>query len=225
MRVRVRLFAGVKELVGQQELVVQLPDGASVRDLERALAQEYPQLAPLLPGLVFAVAEEYRTREFVLHEDDEVALIPPISGGSDAFAVTEEALDPRPVIESVHEPGSGAVVLFLGVVRDEDQGRRVRYLEYEAYRPMAVKELRRVGQEVAARWPSVRVAMRHRVGRLAVGETALVVAVAAPHREEAFAACGYTVDRIKAIVPIWKKEVWEDGEAWLEGRPVQPDDA
>lgn len=140
------------------------------------------------------------------------------------FELTEEALDPGPLIELVRQPGSGALVLFLGVIRDEDQGRKVRYLEYEAHRSMAAKEMRKVGDEVLARWPSARAAMRHRVGRLGVGETALIVAVATPHRHEAFDACRYAIDRIKEIVPIWKKEVWEDGEAWLEGHPVQAQD-
>ena len=136
------------------------------------------------------------------------------------FELTEDILDPRPLIEKVQHSGSGALVLFLGVVRDEDQGRKVRYLEYDAYRSMAEKEMRQVGEEVVARWPSTRIAMRHRVGRLAVGETALIVAVSAPHRSEAFEACRYAIDRIKEVVPIWKKEVWEDGEAWLEGHPA-----
>ena len=137
------------------------------------------------------------------------------------FDLTEDPLDPGPVIEDVRHPGSGAVVVFLGIVRDEDQGRRVRHLEYDAYHSMAEKEIRKVAEEVLARWPATRIAMRHRFGRLAVGETALVVAVSAPHRGDAFEACRYAIDRIKEIVPIWKKEVWEDGEAWLEGHPVQ----
>ncbi len=137
------------------------------------------------------------------------------------FELTEDVLDPRPLTEKVQHSGSGALVLFLGVVRDEDQGRKVRYLEYDAYRSMAEKEMRRVGEEVVAHWPSTRIAMRHRVGRLAVGDTALIVAVSAPHRSEAFEACRHAIDRIKEIVPIWKKEVWEDGEAWLQGHPVK----
>jgi len=141
------------------------------------------------------------------------------------FDLTDDALDSKPLIEDVQRHGSGALVLFLGVVRDENQGRRVRYLEYEAYPSMAAKEMRKIGEEVLARWPSTHIAMRHRIGRLAVGDTALIVAVSAPHREEAFDACRHAIDRIKEVVPIWKKEVWEDGEAWLGGRPaVQPGD-
>jgi len=137
------------------------------------------------------------------------------------FDLTEEPLDPNAVIGRVRHPGSGAVVVFLGIVRDEDQGRKVRYLEYDAYRSMAEKEMRRVGEEVLARWPATRIAVRHRFGRLEVGEMALVVAVSAPHRRDAFEACRFAIDRIKEIVPIWKKEVWDDGEAWLEGHAVR----
>jgi len=137
------------------------------------------------------------------------------------FELTDDVLDPKPLIEKVQHSGSGALVLLLGVVRDQNQGRKVRFLEYDAYRSMAEKEMRRVGDEIATRWPAARIAMRHRVGRLAAGETALVIAVSAPHRSEAFEACRYAIDRIKEIVPIWKNEVSEDGEAWLEGHPVR----
>jgi molybdopterin synthase catalytic subunit/molybdopterin converting factor small subunit len=221
MNVTVQLFAGLKELVGGQEITLQMPDGATLSDLEQRLTADYPRLKLVLPGLAFAVGEEYRTRDFTLHDDDEVALIPPISGGAALFEVTEDALDPASVIAAVAEPANGAIVLFLGAVRSDNEGRKVRHLEYEAYRPMAEKEMRRVGDEVLARWPTVRLAMRHRVGRLLVGETALVVAASAPHRKEAFEACAYSIDRIKEIVPIWKKETWEDGEAWLGGHSVE----
>jgi molybdopterin synthase catalytic subunit len=137
------------------------------------------------------------------------------------FDLTDEPLDPNAVMEQVRHPSSGAIVVFLGVVRDEDQGRKVQYLEYDAYRAMAEKEMRKIGEEALARWPAARIAMRHRFGRLEVGETALVIAVSAPHRAEAFEACRYAIDRIKETVPIWKKEVWEDGEAWLEGRAIR----
>ncbi len=134
--------------------------------------------------------------------------------------LTEEPLEPGPVIDAVRHSGAGAIVVFLGIVRDEDQGRKVSYLEYDAYRSMAEKEMRHIGEELLARWPAVRIAMRHRCGRLGVGETALVIAVSAPHRGDAFEACRYAIDRVKEVVPIWKKEVWEDGEAWLEGHPA-----
>jgi molybdopterin synthase catalytic subunit len=136
------------------------------------------------------------------------------------FEVTEEPLEPAAVIAAVSHKGAGAVVVFLGVVRGDNMGREVRYLEYDAYAPMAEKELRRIGDEVTERWQGARIAIRHRFGHMEVGETALAIAASAPHRAEAFEACRYAIDRVKEIVPIWKKEVWEDGEAWLEGRPA-----
>ncbi len=216
MKVSVRLFAGLKELVGGQEIVVQLPEDATVSDLAEQLAGKYPQLKPLIPGLAFAVNEEYRSRDYVLQDSDEVALIPPISGGA-AFELTDEVLDPLPLIAAVTDPANGAVVLFVGSVRDEDQGRKVLSLEYDAFRSMAAKEMRRVVEEALGRWQEVKIALRHRVGLLRVGEMALIVAVSAPHRGEAFDACRYVIDRIKQTVPIWKKETWEDGESWLGG--------
>jgi molybdopterin synthase catalytic subunit len=213
------MFAGLKELVGGQEIVVELPDGARVGDLAEALGREYPRLKAVIPGLAFAVNEEYRSHEHVLHDNDEIALIPPISGGTNIFELTDEPIDPAPLVAHVSDQANGAVVVFLGTVRSEDRGRKVLSLEYEAYRSMAAKELRRVAEETRERWLEAKVAMRHRIGRLQVGETALIIAVSAPHRNEAFEACRYVIDRIKQIVPIWKKETWEDGESWLEGHP------
>jgi molybdopterin synthase catalytic subunit len=133
------------------------------------------------------------------------------------FEITSEVLELRPLLDLVREDESGAVVLFCGVVRGQNQGRKVLYLEYDAYAPMAVKEMRKIGEEMRSRWPIAGVAMSHRIGRLEVGETSLIIAVSAPHRQDAFAACHYAIDRMKEAVPIWKKEVWEGGEAWLEG--------
>ncbi|MDE3095931.1 MAG: molybdenum cofactor biosynthesis protein MoaE [Chloroflexota bacterium] len=133
------------------------------------------------------------------------------------FAITREPLDPMPLVESVRRDECGAVVLFYGVVRNENRGRSVRYLEYDAYEPMALKKLRAVADEVRAKFPVTGVGVLHRIGRLEVGETSLLVAVSAGHRREAFEACHYAVDRIKETVPIWKKEVWEDGSEWIEG--------
>jgi molybdopterin synthase catalytic subunit len=137
------------------------------------------------------------------------------------FDVTCDKLDPQPLIDFVRKDESGAVVLFHGVVRGWSEGRRVLCLEYDAYVPMAVKEMQRIGDELRARWQVTEVAMRHRIGRLEVGETCLIVAVSAPHRQDAFAACHYAVDRLKETVPVWKKEVWEGGETWVEGHIVQ----
>jgi molybdopterin synthase catalytic subunit len=133
------------------------------------------------------------------------------------FAVTHEPLDPTALVESVRQDESGAVALFYGVVRNENMGRNVQYLEYDVYPEMAVKKMREVADEVSAKYPITGIGVLHRVGRLEIGETSLLVAVSSAHRVAAFEACHFAVDRIKQIVPIWKKEVWEDGEEWIEG--------
>ncbi len=136
------------------------------------------------------------------------------------FVVTREPLNAARLVDAVRRDESGAVVLFYGVVRNHNEGRRVQYLEYDAYEGMAEKKLREVADEVKRRFPIDDIAIAHRVGRLDIGETSLLVAVSSAHRADAFEAAHYCVDRIKQVVPIWKKEVWEDGSAWLEGHPV-----
>ena len=134
--------------------------------------------------------------------------------------ITADPLAPEPFMQHVRRDESGAVALFLGVVRDNSHGRRVLYLEYDAYPEMAERKLREVAEEVLARWPITDVAIAHRTGRVEIGEASLLVVVSSPHRREAFAACRHIVDRIKQVAPIWKKEVWEGGEAWVEGEPI-----
>ena len=231
VKVSVRLFAALHDLVGQREVDLELVDGATIGDLRDQLAGRYPAVVPFMSTLVCAVNEDYVTGEHRLSPGDQVALIPPVSGGSaggadtgeDRFRVTEEPLDPSAaadLVELVRRDEAGAVALFYGVVRNHNRGRRVLYLEYDAYPSMAVKKMREVAAELRSRWEITDVAISHRIGRLEVGETSLLVAVSAPHRREAFEACHHAVDRIKEIVPVWKKEVWEGGETWVEGHPV-----
>ena len=224
MRVSVRLFAGLHDLVGRREVEIDLADGSTMADLRDELGGRYPAITPLMSTLVCAVNEEYVPNDHRLSPDDKVALIPPVSGGSgameDHFLVTQEPLDPQGLVKLVRGDESGAVALFYGVVRNHSQGRRVLYLEYDAYPSMAVKKMRQVAEEARSRWSITDMAISHRTGRLEIGETSLLVAVSAPHRREAFEACHFAVDRIKEIVPVWKKEVWEDGQGWVEGHPV-----
>lgn len=137
------------------------------------------------------------------------------------FEITQAPLDPAPLVAAVRRDESGAIALFYGVVRNENMGRAVQYLEYDAYPEMAIKKMREVADEVRAKFPVTGIGVLHRIGRLEIGETSLLVAVSSGHRGEAFEACHYAVDRIKQIVPIWKKEVWEDGEEWIEGHAVE----
>ena len=222
MKISVRLFAGLHDLVGQRDVILELQDGATVNQLYEQLSREYPVVTPYLPTLVCAVDEEYVPPEHELREGDDVALIPPVSGGGDdCFLVTADPLDSERLVAAVRQDESGALVLFYGVARNHSEGRRVRALEYDAYPEMAEKKLREVADEVRGRWPVTGIGVYHRTGRLAIGEASLLVAVSAAHRREAFEACHYAVDRIKETVPIWKKEIWEDGEgAWVEGHPV-----
>ena len=238
MKVHVRLFAGLHDLLGERNVTLELSEGATVADLREQLSRRYPVITPYLPTLVCAVAEEYATPDHQLQEGDDVALIPPVSGGSDQtgtgnreqgtrsedeqyFLVTENPLNASRLAELVRRDESGAVALFSGVARNESDGRRVLALEYDAYPEMAARKLREVAEEVRARWPITGIAIHHRIGRLAIGEASLLVAVSAAHRRESFEACQYAVDRVKQTVPIWKKEIWEDGEgAWVAGHPV-----
>lgn len=141
-----------------------------------------------------------------------------------ATLITTAPLDPAAVVRAVDLDGAGAVVTFLGLVRDHNQGRRVRYLEYEAYEPLAARGLDRIVAESRGRWPSVRLAVHHRIGRMEIGETSVAIAAASAHRGDAFAAGRYAIERIKQIVPIWKHEYFEGGDVWIEGASAHPDD-
>ena len=145
-------------------------------------------------------------------------------GEATLFHVTADSLDVAALTRAVAAPGCGAVATFVGTVRDQNSGRRVLWLVYEAYEPLARKALARIGEEVSAQWPSVRLAIHHRVGRLNIGEASVVIAVASAHRADAFAACRYAIERIKQIVPIWKHEHFEGGDVWIEGATADPAD-
>jgi len=216
----VLFFAMHREIVGQREVELEVEEGSTVAGLVGQVMDRYPRLRGYANSFVAAVNREYVDPSFELNEGDEVALIPPVSGGSGAFRVTQEALAAEPVIEAVKADDCGAVVAFLGVVRSNSRGRKVEHLEYDAYPPMAEEKLAQIGEEILQKWGLDNVAIHHRIGHLKVGEVSLVIAVASPHREAAFAACQYAVDRIKHVVPIWKKEVWDNGEAWVEGESV-----
>lgn len=215
MRINVRYFAALREGVGKSSEVRELGDGATVNDLLAALAGDYPMLARLQAASMPMVNQEYVEPARVLHDGDEFALIPPVSGGAARFQVVEDPIDVQAVADSVAAAGAGAVVTFVGTVRDSARGRSVQYLEYEAYPAAAERMLAQIGDEVRDRWGIERIAITHRMGRLSVGEASVAIAVASPHRAEAFDACRHAIDRIKEIVPIWKKEFYADGEAWI----------
>ena len=218
MRVRVRLFARYREAAGREQLDVEIPEGGTVESAWAAGTSRHPGLSRFRPFTLFAVGHEYVPPEHPLHPDDELCLFPPVSGGRgpDVYRVVETPLSADAIAAAVDDPAAGGLVIFSGVVRNETGGRPVKFLEYEAHAPMAEAKLREIGAALRARWPGVvRVAMLHRVGRLEIGEASVLIAVAAAHRAEAFAACRYAIDALKASVPVWKKEHFEDGEVWV----------
>lgn len=225
MRVRVLAFGPLAETLGARELDVELPDRPRVADLLERLFATHPPLETWRGRLAVAVNREYAPADRALHPGDEVALLPPVSGGAgdggapgtaaSAYRVVRAPIDPGAVLARVAAPDAGGTVVFVGTVRGVTGGRRTRFLDYEAYEPMAEAEMARIGREIAERWSGTRLAVEHRLGRLRVGEIAVVVAVSAPHRAEAFAACRHAVDQLKRRVPIWKKEWYEDGAVWV----------
>jgi molybdopterin converting factor subunit 1 len=219
IRVRVKLFARLREMVGAGELERELDEGSTVEDLLKTLHAEYPGLAGLTTRTVIAVNQEFATPDSRLSDGDEIAIFPPVSGGVDSFRVTLDPVTLDEAAEMVVRPHTGAVATFAGVVRNVSGGKEVAHLEYEAYEEMAVARMRRVADEARARWPDiVDIAIIQRIGHLEVGEVAVVIAVSSGHRDQGcFEACRYAIDRLKQVVPIWKKEVGPTGEEWVEG--------
>ena len=218
MRVRVRFFARYREATGRERLELDLPENGTVESAWSAVVHRHPELEPYRPFTLFAVGHDYVSPEHRLQADDELCLFPPVSGGrgADRYQVVTSPLSPDAVAAAVDDPGAGGVVVFSGIVRNETGGRPVKYLEYEAHAPMAEAKMRQIGGAVHARWPGVkRVAMLHRVGRLEIGESSVLIAVSAAHRGDAFEACRYAIDTLKLTVPVWKKEHFENGEVWV----------
>ncbi len=215
MQLSVRLFASVREALGSNSLTLDLADGATVGNLLGELKDRFPQMRDL-PAAMVSVNLEYVGEDHPLRENDQVALIPPVSGGSNRhFEITPDPLTGDSVAELVRSPECGAITVFLGTARRMSRGREVEYLEYEAYPEMAIRKLDQIADEVQERWGTDRIAVRHRIGRVELGEPSVAIAVATEHRAEGFAACKYTIDRLKEIVPIWKKEVWVGGGEWI----------
>jgi molybdopterin converting factor subunit 1 len=219
VRVTIKLFARLREIAGAGRLERELTDGASVGDLLAVLRAEFPRLADVTARIITSVNQEFATPDRPLHDGDEVAIFPPVSGGADVLRVTFDPVSLDEVVRAVVQPRTGAVATFVGVVRAVSGGKEVAYLEYEAYHEMAVAKMRQIADEVRARWPDiVDIAIVQRIGRLGVGDVAVAIAVSSGHRDQGcFEACRYAIDRLKQIVPIWKKEVGPGGEEWVEG--------
>jgi MoaE-MoaD fusion protein len=208
MRVVVRLFAGLRERAGAGERELDLFEGARVADVWPAL-----DLGDEPPGLLYAVNKDYADDDRPLADGDEVALIPPVSGGS--FRLVEGPIDVAVVTAEAADKRAGAIATFQGTVRAQSRGRDVIALEYEAYSGMAEKVMAEIADEVKARYELCAVAVTHRLGRVEIGETSVAIAVSAPHRQDALAACKDVIDALKERVPLWKKELYEGGEEWI----------
>ena len=208
MKVVVKLFAGLRERAGTGERHVELPYGACVADVWAHLG-----LGEQPPGLLFAVNRSYAAADTPLSPGDEVAVIPPVSGG--AFRLTDQPIDPAAVIREVSDPRAGGIATFIGTTRVESRGRTVHYLDYEAYGGMAEQVMAELAEALKAKHALCEVAITHRTGRVDIGELSVVIAVSAPHRSAALAACQEAIDTLKETVPLWKKEVYEGGEEWI----------
>ncbi|MBL0387512.1 molybdenum cofactor biosynthesis protein MoaE [Tumebacillus sp. ITR2] len=221
MQINVHLFAGVAEAVGSRTWSGDLPEGATVADLFARLADEHPGASSLLRVAFASVNHAYSTPETVLSSSDEIAILPPVSGGQDTemteerFLITKSPLSVEEMLKKVRNPLCGAVNLFVGTVREMTHGQRTVHLEYEAYAPMAIKMMAQIADEIQERWPDTQVAMAHRVGKLEIEDAAVVIAVATPHRAASYEAGRYAIERLKEIVPVWKKEVWSDNTQWM----------
>ena len=227
MRVRVLFFGVLKDIVGAAEETAEVPPQSTVGTVFDSYCHRFETLGERRPSILFARNREFATPETALSENDEIAFLPPVSGGSGPlriddgaghiFAVTREAIDSQQFARALQRGEDGAVVVFEGVVRNNTKGRATTHLEYEAYEALALEQMTRIGCKIAAAFEIGRIGMIHRLGRLEIGETSVAVIATAPHRRQAFEAALEGINRLKREVPIWKKEFFADGAVWVEG--------
>jgi molybdopterin synthase catalytic subunit/molybdopterin converting factor small subunit len=229
MRVKVLFFGMLKDIVGRSEEQVELAPGARLSTVFDHYAGAFPRLRDMAGSIVIARNQEFSALTAAVTEGDEVAFLPPVSGGSDPytheitdlqgnfFALTRCPIDSREIIDRLVRGEDGAVITFDGVVRNNTKGRATRFLDYECYEAMAVKMMADIGRDIASSFEIGRIGMVHRLGRLEIGEASVTIVVTAPHRKAAFAAALEGINRLKRLVPIWKKEHFADGEVWVEG--------
>lgn len=223
MEVRVLFFGLLKDVCGRAAESVTLRDGATVADLLDYYEHQIPKLKAFLPSVALSVNQEYSRPDRNLRPNDEVAFLPPVSGGAPRAFMTCEKIDTQGTLEAIKRPEDGAAVVFEGVVRNNTRGRRTLYLDYESYAEMALKQLDALAEQAVANYKVREVAIVHRLGRLEVGETSVLIVVASAHRGPAFEACRWVIDTLKKTVPIWKKEYFEDGAVWADGEPFPPE--
>jgi len=230
VRVKVLFFGMLKDIVGISEDSLEVADREPVAAVFDRYARRYPRMGEMASSIVLARNQQFCDRSTLVTDGDEIAFLPPVSGGSDRythqitdsdtghfFALTRQAIDAAAIARRLLRGEDGAVVNFEGVVRNNTKGRMTRYLDYECYEPMAVKTMAEIGREISQSHPIGRIAMVHRLGRMQIGETSVAVVVTAPHRKPAFEAALEGINRLKRLVPIWKKEHFAGGEVWVEG--------
>jgi molybdopterin synthase catalytic subunit len=216
IRIRVLFFGAARDVVDQNPLLLSVEGTATVAQVFRQLVNRYGDLERFGRSLLFAVNQEYATLDTDLKDHDELAIFPPVSGGThDFFELTTEPIDVGSVARRVVLPECGATVTLDGFAREWTKGRRTKYLVYEAYEGMAMSEMQRLGVEAHQRYDIAHIGIVHRTGKLEIGETSVVISVSAPHRKAAFEACAWVIRELKRTVPIWKKEVYADGEEWV----------
>lgn len=218
----VLLFAGLREAARSEAITVEIPEEISVSELLVAIEDQHPALRGRVAGCRVAIDQEFAGPQDAISSAAEIALIPPVSGGHDGpvrIKLTPDPLSLADVVAAVEHPGAGGIATFTGNVRRHSRGETIERLEYEAYGPMALAEMRRIAEGIEAEVEGSRVAIHHRIGVLGIAETAVVIAASAPHRAEAFAACRAAIERLKDDVPIWKKEVAESGATWIGQGP------
>jgi molybdopterin synthase catalytic subunit len=230
VRVHVLFFGRLKEIVGSAADHAEIAPGARVEELFDLYSRRFPLLAELRPSIAPSVNEEFAAWQAPLSPDDEVAFLPPVSGGSGETATAEDVCEllRQPIVReewlaSFAAPSDGAIVIFEGVVRNHSRGRKVCFLEYEAYEPMARKKMLQLAVALRERFAVTRVALVHRLGRIDIGEASILIGTSSPHRQAAFDACRHAIDAFKRSVPVWKKEFFEDGSAWAEGEFLNAD--
>ena len=230
MHVRLLFFATLKDIVGSREMQLDVPAGSTVADVLTHLEGSYPRMKDYRPVVLTAINEEYVERGARIEDGDEVAIFPPVSGGEvgaevlminrpgELYQITRDRIDTQKVSRQLLRAEDGAICVFEGVVRNNSKGKRTLHLVYEGYEPMALKKLEEIGIFVRQAWDIGCIAIVHRLGHLDIGETSVAVIVTSAHRRAAFDACHYAIDKLKKVVPIWKKEFFEDGEVWIEGQ-------
>jgi molybdopterin converting factor subunit 1 len=219
VRIRVLFFGVLRDVTGLREDSIDVPEGGLAASVFDHYSARFPRLGEMSKSIVLAVNQKFCAPSEALSDGDELAFLPPVSGGTDGnlFALTRDPIDAASLARKILRGEDGAIVTFEGVTRNNTKGRPTRYLDYECYEPMALKTMTEIGEEIVRTHQISRIAMVHRLGRIEIGETSVVVIAVAPHRRPAFEASLEGINKLKRLVPVWKKEYFEDGEVWVDG--------